>query len=573
MDPLSQLPLDRNPLPVPIPILAFPWSLLWQRKISTVASPRSYSSLQQSDGDLHSTLTTELRFGTTRTYFNPTRFNYLGYVRRLDLVQFMFIEYDAKGSRKEVEIYSEDKLKYIRGEELGELHQEERRDACCTTHSTMDDQLMRYYSNILYREAIWSLATPILGQLESLTFPLSDIHRYIQIVNQLGRLEHAVVLDIPFHWICCQVQVSEATRLRREEAVQDVVQFVEDHRRIFPGCLKGFLITANVFWPRGYTAVLSLEIDLMVSRILPYHKPKYLAPVNWARIVAHRQTTDLGSVHSILGLDPSVVDRQLLQQCRALKELSMVSLVDGCFDWSVQEKRDIGLGQGPSVSNNGDAMAFAFSQTLMDLQVDLHGADHVETIGFGRSWVDLPVLSHFQLRAPRHRLASDPLLLTHCPSLMFVTLKDETFEYSSKDVVRWLPAQLPKLRHLCLRGWGALIFSLNIPESTKEFMILKLNKFLALPDAIARALWTWDRDLPILASLTLTSEFAYRFQFRILQGCQALEKLHLNMRTIEGDHTRAIIEADLFVSGVDGSHDRFGAPNLQKLYMNGHWVF
>ncbi|KAK3826442.1 MAG: hypothetical protein J3R72DRAFT_496727 [Linnemannia gamsii] len=160
----------------------------------------------------------ELGFDTIPMDFNPTRFNYLGQVRRLDLVQFVVIEYDIYGLRKELEDYSEDKDAYIYGEELRGI------------------------------EAIWSLATTILGLLESLTFPLSDVHRYIQIVDQLGRLERAsVVLDIPFRWICCGEQESEATRFHKEKVVRDVVQFVEDHRRIFPSRLKAFSTSPNIF--------------------------------------------------------------------------------------------------------------------------------------------------------------------------------------------------------------------------------------------------------------------------------------------------------------------------------------
>ncbi|KAK3826441.1 MAG: hypothetical protein J3R72DRAFT_528613 [Linnemannia gamsii] len=205
-----------------------------------------------------------------------------------------------------------------------------------------------------------------------------------------------------------------------------------------------------------------------------------------------------------------------------------------------------------------DAMVVAFSQTLKYLQVEnLQGADHAETIGFGRGWTDLPVLSQLQLRAPRHRLALDSLLLTQSPSIMFVTLKDETFEHSGKDAAQWLPAQLPNIVKELNANYGLE------GRDRGEDMGENVDKFLALPDAIVRPIWTWEWDLPSLASLTLTSEFACRFQFKMLQGCQALEMLHLHMRTVEGDHTQVITKADLFVSGADGSQDRIVAPKLQ----------
>ncbi|KAF9126474.1 hypothetical protein BGW39_006594 [Mortierella sp. 14UC] len=601
--------------------------------------------------DLHPALAFELRSDSTRADPIPTRYNYLAQVRRLDVVQFAFVEYDARGRVKNVEDYSADKLSYIHGKVLREMYLQEREDTRCTRHSTLEEQLPVYYSNLLYREAIWSLAAPILDQLESLTFPLSDIHRYLQIVDRLRRLKHAVVvLDIPFHWICCRGEVSEAAQLRKDKAVRDVVQFVKDHNRCFPACLRTFSTTANYFWPRGYTAALSKEIDHAVFRILPYHNPTYLAPDNWGRIATHRQTTDLGRVTSILRLDPAVLDRQLLQQCRALKEVNMHLLAYGCFDWAVQEKEMMKIGQGVSTgclasasdaissssspppaysalglvplervtlqqcsmpSRNLDVIAFAFGQTLKYLQVEtLLGPDHVETIRFGRGWVDLPVLRELELSAPRHRIALNPQLIAQCSSLIKVKITDNTFEYPCQDVIPWLPAQVPGLQHLSLRGWGALTFHPAALESTKELRVLKLSMarpegycyippideldasygvrgndkdvdvdvdvdtdgFSAVSDAIIRPHWTWDWDLPCLTSLTLTSEFAFRFEFKMLKGCPALERLRLHTRTVEGLHTRVISEADLFVPGADGSQDRIVAPRLKRLYMNGRWA-
>ncbi|KAG0261419.1 hypothetical protein BGZ95_004233, partial [Linnemannia exigua] len=305
-------------------------------------------------GDLHPALAAELGFDTTRTNCSPTRFNYLGHVRHLDLIQYVFFEYDTKGHQKRLKDYSEDKLKYIHGEEVYEMCREVRMDACCTIFTEFSDWRFHYYSNVLYREAIWALATPILGQLESLTFPLSDIRRYIQIVDRLGRLKRVtVVSDVMFHWICCQGSMTDLTRLRRERSMRDVVKFVEDHRRIFPGCLKDFSMTGSTFWPREYTRAFNKTIDLMISRILPYHNPTFLALINWPSIAAHRQTTNLSAVRSILGLDPRVVDGLLLQQCRVLKEIYISSLVDGCFDWAVQEKKDMSRSQSRPASHNG----------------------------------------------------------------------------------------------------------------------------------------------------------------------------------------------------------------------------
>lgn len=67
---------------------------------------------------------------------------------------------------------------------------------------------------------------------------------------------------------------------------------------------------------------------------------------------------------------------------------------------------------------------------------------------------------------------------------------------------------------------------------------------------IARPRWVWIWYLPRLKHLALTSEFAYRFEFKMLQGCPALEYLRLHMRTTDRHHARVISEKDLYLHGV-----------------------
>ncbi|KAK3826425.1 MAG: hypothetical protein J3R72DRAFT_496704 [Linnemannia gamsii] len=125
------------------------------------------------------------------------------------------------------------------------------------------------------------------------------------------------------------------------------------------------------------------------------------------------------------------------------------------------------------------------------------------------------------------------------PSLAFVTIKDDTFEYSSKDVVQWLPVPVPKLQHLLEELEAAYGLEGNGRGEDEEE---DTKSFLALPDAI------------------------------MLQGCQSLEKLHPHIRTVEENHTKMITEADMIVTGIEGTPDRIVAPKLPKLYINGYWM-
>ncbi|KAK3832022.1 MAG: hypothetical protein J3R72DRAFT_454391 [Linnemannia gamsii] len=67
----------------------------------------------------------------------------------------------------------------------------------------------------------------------------------------------------------------------------------------------------------------------------------------------------------------------------------------------------------------------------------------------------------------------------------------------------------------------------------------------------ARPLWTWDWHLPNLTSLKLNGEVAFRFEFQMLDGCPALESLHLNIRQIQGEYHRVLSRADFFLPAID----------------------
>ncbi|KAG0262453.1 hypothetical protein BGZ95_004022, partial [Linnemannia exigua] len=66
-----------------------------------------------------------------------------------------------------------------------------------------------------------------------------------------------------------------------------------------------------------------------------------------------------------------------------------------------------------------------------------------------------------------------------------------------------------------------------------------------MPPLPRRPVWTWDWHLPKLTRLHLTSEFAYRFQFKMLSGTPGLRTFYLNIRTISMEHKRTVSLEDL----------------------------
>ncbi|KAG0287187.1 hypothetical protein BGZ96_008866 [Linnemannia gamsii] len=258
-----------------------------------------------------------------------------------------------------------------------------------------------------------------------------------------------------------------------------------------------------------------------------------------------------------------------------------------------------------------DAAAFAFNRSLKYLKIkNFYRLDHIYTpIHLGHGWVDLPVLERLELNVSNTHLYPnmpkalilDPLLLSKCPALVYVKVVDHTLQYKCDEIVPWKPAYLPRITSLYLKGWSALTFNPETLASTKKLEFLKLTMrrpgycyippFNKLREAYGlaenrggditsqlsatlstRPRWTWDWYLPALTYLHLTSEFAYLFEFRMLNGCPALETLRLQMRTETVERLRLISESTLFISGAEGSQERIVAPRLRRLYMIGHWV-
>ncbi|KAF9154557.1 hypothetical protein BG015_000633 [Linnemannia schmuckeri] len=618
----------------------------------------------------------------------PPQRNFLRHIRHIYLTGSSFMRRSINWhSSWDERDYSADQLQYIHSPEFWSIYPLSTMETYCYKHTYPKKAAPLFYPILVDREAIWALATPIFEQLESLTIPLSDIRRYVEVVDRLGNLGRIhIFVDLVFECYSCGYgHYGSREKPCKVEAIKDVEQLVKSHVQRFPG---GRLKDVTSSQPRPeYVEGQSVPADFNsahIFRILPPpSKPILISQINWARIAFHHQTTDLSRVRAVHHFPQGANQQELLQQCRSLKKLSVPFLLVGSFDWAVQEKRDLEstLGRGivigrtlapdiattTNISNSNsnsnynnnsrihhdqevessslpplpayrthglvplesvtlqactlpcndlDAIAYAFSQTLKDLRIEtLLGSNQVSMIYLGQGWVELPVLDRLELYAPRNRLVLDSVLFLKCPSLRLADIFDQTSSYSCTEIIPCLPANLPEITSLYLRGWPALTFHPASFESMKNLMFLKLtmkrteycfippieelrrsyglecdsdgkedrnddadgvvdgsDEFREATPRIIRPQWTWDWDLPHLSELQLTSEFAYLFEFRMLHGCPSLEILRLHMRTEHGHHTRVITESDLFVSGADGLQERIVAPSLRKLYMNGHWV-
>ncbi|KAF9908948.1 hypothetical protein EC991_009248 [Linnemannia zychae] len=553
--------------------------------------------------------------------------------------------------------------------------------------------LLHYFRVTLIRETNWALASPILGQLRTLTIPVSDLDRYLGAVDQLASLEHVwfridEAFDFENIYVRTQntndatpetVEFTRKNKERKDAVMKDVVRFVREHCRHFPG---GVLKTARFsdagLWPWIRHSVPE-EIQFEIFQLLPpLHRPTKLAPPNWLQFTAHPLTTDLRHVKGIeykktvSGSFERLRESHLfLQNCRTLNVLIIPSLGQGSFAWAVQEKLDLdklnlnisGQRQGHrqettavSLSSSSgrpahvqyglvpletveirefrepftdevDDIAFAFSQTLKHLKADASSfvvaqqpQQQPRSIYFGRGWVHLPVLTQLSLNAKNARLIIDQQLFVHCPNVSIVTLTDETHQYQCQDLLQhqhqqlYQPVSLAQLKTITLVGWPALMFHPDILHTTPNITYLSILTYQRSDDyyippvgelnqsfgiqpsivdygigagaTIVRPHWSWDWHLPHLKTLKLTSEFAYRFQFRMLVGCPALDVLDLNISTQSRRHTRFLTISELYyqpttisIENSDNNErsqqpqqkERVIAPLLRTLSLVGPW--
>ncbi|KAF8942330.1 hypothetical protein BGZ47_006587 [Haplosporangium gracile] len=634
--------------------------------------------------------TTKPSGATTSNNSYYSALDYLAHIRHLDMRPW-YAEVDCRLTHKIDTSLSHAQQEYTNTDEFSRLYNARPfGPAFNNKWRSNPSRVHFYYHTILHHEVPWSLGFFILEQLQSLTIHrVYNIKHYIDVVHRLKNLEkvHFLLREI------CENEFNDdgadgengATEQLENTIQQDVLRFVQEHARLFPGRLK----TVDCFDDDRHWADQAFVngLNMEIYRILPpLARLTHLGQDSWPRFWANPGATDLKNVQRISGrelpetwIETLLNDRPLLEQCRGLKYLELATSQQGVFDWAVQERRDreenfsriitagnihsgreslcapgtcqpyglVPLEQvdftlilSPFTNNITsytvqyssaiDSLAFAFGQTLRQLTVLMPYREYTINqlyLNIGRGWVDLPALTHLELKMAVNRLVVDPLLLTYCPNLTHLRMTDYTKEYSCQDIVPCQLADLSNLQTLKLSGWPALTFhpatlastpkltslELSIGRSTDQerqrvgFIppLEELNRSYGIQDESfqekeeAEVLtilphWSWGWDLPVLTELLLTSEFALRFEFRMMHGCPVLEALTLDIRSTGRElHTRVLSEADLMVpcqasASNDSSHSlppsslslstpvmspqRIILPKLKKLSLHGKWM-
>ncbi|KAF8949530.1 hypothetical protein BGZ47_000071 [Haplosporangium gracile] len=343
---------------------------------------------------------------------------------------------------------------------------------------------------VICRDALWTLASPILEQLQSLVIPVADLARYLTVVDRLSSLERI------------QFLLDDAFDHDEKQAWRSMVNFVKAHIQLFKGGLTTVRFPVQCM-DRFIPHACPKEIQLEIFQSLPsLRKVTSITSDNLLQILAHPLQMDLGRVQLISGVqqlepttDTSLQLEPVLQRCRTLKRLNTGALGADSFKWAVQEKRrknglddaydnNAGPGHGFSsqdmdldleslwqnglvpladvkitegsmpLTNEVNDIAFAFSETLSRLEFNTsRGFRHpTRSFSFGQKWVNLPVLTTLLLNTERDRLKIDALLLKHCPNLVEIKLSDHTLQYRCRDLVTCQPGLLFSLETLSLSG-------------------------------------------------------------------------------------------------------------------------
>ncbi|KAF9142113.1 hypothetical protein BGX30_003366 [Mortierella sp. GBA39] len=332
------------------------------------------------------------------------------------------------------------------------------------------------HQDVVFKELVWTFATPILEQLESLSIPLSDITRYRHAFDRLPRLGHVrFILDVIYDNTPAD---GPTDRISRDDATQAIVQFVEEHTRVLRGRLKtveGAESVSGIYLGNTITG----DAQRQIYRLLPpIQQPKTNFNNNWDRLMAHPLATDLAHVEFIWGVTreqwrhAAREGLQILPGCRSLKRLDTLALRKGSFAWAVQEMRRQANSESGSLGGSDDGQ-----RSLDDDDDDATSAIRQVT---------LPPLEQVVMMG-----YNSP------------TDEGDDLAFAFSQTLTRLNIGVSEEPEEVKRSYG-----LEEDDGTETQA--------APTPGLARPRWSWDWHLPLLCHLGLTGEFVMMFQFRML---------------------------------------------------------
>ncbi|KAG0011928.1 hypothetical protein BGZ82_002805 [Podila clonocystis] len=440
----------------------------------------------------------------------------------------------------------------------------------------------------------YSDALPRLSSLVNITFKLDvccDVSK--QVLESMDRESVKIIVQ---------------RRKKREQDLEAAVEFVRTHTAVFPGSLGQVHFPRSLVQSRSQVcprAILDRILDLLPTLIDPLELvqknwKQFVAKVDQTNL-AYVKAIDVWEDCAKESYDQLKL-KPFLHRCTSLRKYNMISLGPDSFKWAVQSNpSNNGLDQdhhGTLVARTAanvppledvniqaqkvpfgselDDIGLGFGATLRSLIIHGHSRETqqagTQSLSVGQGW-RMPVLSTLLVNFPSETLVLDPDFFRYCPLLEYLSLADSLETYDLSEIQVGHPANLPELAKLFLVGSGALSFHPDTLHSTKELQRLKLgscasSRFTFIPSIqeidqddhqqnhantgdssttaplINRPRWTWDWYLPSLRILHLNVEFAFHFQFRMLQGTPNLHDLYLSIYSIVHPLERVLTRGD-----------------------------
>ncbi|KAG0058591.1 hypothetical protein BGZ89_001157 [Linnemannia elongata] len=381
------------------------------------------------------------------------------------------------------------------------------------------DLTARAATRELRSDLTWALCLANVEHIKELVIPIMDITRYVALVPRLKVLSKVTfLLDKGFQvttrygptYTPAEQEQLELQKSKRILAFEEMVSFVQEHRRVFPHVLK---LGRSCRDPYASNDDCPEEHQFRLLQALPpLISPSVLDQQNWPQFVAKAHETDLSLVKTIQPCSffapraPPKPSGPFFHRCRVLESVIVPFLDDDTFQWAVDERKqhdaDIVAGRTPlrplvplrifatkydrpAFGRQLNDVAFAFGGTLEDITVSSnwwkrltdHEAALKFSIGEGNCSWDLPRLSKLKVNMRQILIRIHPDAISRCPRLSHIFLKDRRQEYQLDEVVYWTPTKLPLLKELALEGTPAISFHPDILHGTTNLTDLKLEIF------------------------------------------------------------------------------------------------
>ncbi|KAF9422287.1 hypothetical protein BGZ94_008613 [Podila epigama] len=464
------------------------------------------------------------------------------------------------------------------------LYQYSSRDVQATSFKLVTDFLFRSFLPVTLT---WTLCEPVLEQIRSLDIPLSDIARYITVAHRFKSLEHVkVILDMNFTYplmMGCG-RINDERNRYIAALYEGMATFVEMVRHKCGDRLCRVECpdyTGVAYWEKSAP---SSYLERIMRLLPPLSRPVIFNRNNWVHFLTYVDTTCLDHVHTIQypSLDPNkpVPDEagggggggQGLMPL--LKRVQFVQTFTG-------------------PSHDLDDIAFAFADTLEELQYRYKGKANIPTHIIGSDWRTMPRLRDLDINI--HGMHWSLGLFAKFPAIESVHMKDSK---NDVDVVHRVwddPVHWPHLKTLFLSGSAAHIFNMNTLAHSPLVECIQLDRNTAQqfrrdegnptaydPEAPNSPLqWSWNWHLPHLTTLSLEVGFSCFFQFRMLGGCPMLKELTLLSHPSPGNDPQFLVQRSEFISRRPLlSHDEAHTTSeyilcsaLDVIRLEGPWVF